>query len=102
MHSIVCSVCGIFDFIVGVKPGANAPDYPDAGDLGYYNTPSPLYDTFGGKMGAILSATLNVWCEVHVVIVTWRVHTGDSAWVSLTTRTQAVRTCTQVGRPSSV
>ena len=65
------AVCGAFDAAVDLKFGAVDPAYPADGHLGFYNTPSPLYATFSGKLGTIFSAVLNVWCVLFAVIKSW-------------------------------
>lgn len=38
------------------------PDDKPIGSLGYYNEPSPVLVSIGGKLPVLLSAALNIWC----------------------------------------
>ncbi|KZV71622.1 hypothetical protein PENSPDRAFT_733995 [Peniophora sp. CONT] len=65
-------VCGLVDFAFDVKLDDVAPSHPAAGQLGYYNAPSPLYVSFSGKLSTVLSAALNVWCVMLAAIKSWQ------------------------------
>lgn len=61
---------GIADFIQELMVTVDR-SYPTAGQMGYYNEPSPFYASSAGDVAALSSAVLNVWCALLAFVKLW-------------------------------